>query len=300
MNLTKILVMGGVTYDELVYLETLPPPISNTVFSHRYHETIGGTGAGKALNLNRLFETVTFHGLIGDDWRGRAVREKFAAENLHFVAEIDPAGTERHINLMENSGGRISIYVTYATFEPQVDMAGIEDLIHTHDVVVLNIINYCRFAIPTIKAQGKPIWCDVHDYDGKSAYHQDFVDAADYLFLSSDHLPDYRAFMATQIGQGKKLVVCTHGKQGATALTAEGQWFDVPALTYPQVDTNGAGDSFFAGVLYGFLAGHPIEKCLRFGTIVAGLTVTSADLFSPTLSPEKLQAEYAEKYRDGE
>lgn len=296
MNPAKILVMGGVTYDELVYLETLPPPIPNTVFSHRYHETVGGTGAGKALNLNRLFQTVTFHALIGDDWRGRAVRDVFAAEKLNFVAEIDPKGTERHINLMETSGGRVSIYVTYATFEPTIDRACVTDLIASHELVVLNIINYCRFAIPTIKAKGKPIWCDIHDYDGKSAYHQDFVDATDYLFLSSDKLPDYGAFMQAQIGQAKRLVVCTHGKKGATALTADGQWFEVPALDYPQVDTNGAGDSFFAGVLYGYMGGQPIEKCLRFGTIVAGLTVTSPDLFSPMLSPEKLQAEYAERY----
>jgi sugar/nucleoside kinase (ribokinase family) len=100
--------------------------------------------------------------------------------------------------------------------------------------------------------------------------------------------------MAAQIGLGKRLVVCTHGKDGATALTPDGQWYDVPIiLAYPRRDINGAGDAFFSGVLAAHAEGRPIVECLRVGTIVAGLCITSPELALPELSAELVAREYA-------
>ncbi len=59
---------------------------------------------------------------------------------------------------------------------------------------------------------------------------RDFADAADYLFLSSAAMPDYRAFMSRMIREGKKLVVCTHGRNGSTALDTSGNWVETPIL----------------------------------------------------------------------
>lgn len=291
-----ILVVGGITYDSLIYLDTFPGTEPRTIFSQGYAETIGGTGAGKALNLKRLGADVTLHAMIGADAAGDQVRARFAAEKLPFIGETDPAGTERHTNLMSADGERISIYTHYATFAPAIDMDRLEALIVAHDVIALNIINYCRHAIPLARRHNKPIWCDVHDYDGQSAYHQDFVQAADYLFLSSSLLPDYRAFMLAQIEQGKRMVVCTHGKDGATALTAAGDWIDTPALPYPLRDSSGAGDSFFAGVLYAHLRGAAPEIALRTGAVVAGLCIASPELYGLDLSPAQVAAEYQRHY----
>ena len=115
--------------------------------------------------------------------------------------------------------------------------------------------------------------------------------------MSSDALPDYRPFMERQIAAGKQLLVCTHGRSGSTALVPDGTWIDIPALSgYEQVDTNGAGDSFFAGLLYGYLQGYDVERSLRLGTITAGLCVTSTELAYPDLSPVLLESEYRRHY----
>jgi sugar/nucleoside kinase (ribokinase family) len=165
--------------------------------------------------------------------------------------------------------------------------------------VALNIINYCRYLIPIIQAEGKAIWCDLHDYDGQNPYHADFVHAADVMFLSGDNLPDPRTFMETMITAGKQLIVCTFGKDGSLALTAEGQWIETPALSYPLVDSNGAGDNFFAGVLYGVTQGYPLEVALRLGTIVGGLCVTSRELVAEGLNTEMVWAEYGRVWGNG-
>jgi sugar/nucleoside kinase (ribokinase family) len=289
----RVLVAGGVSFDSIVYLRELPRSAPHTVFSKGFYETVGSTGAGKALNLNRLNFDVTLHALIGDDVPGTVVQTMFERERLRFLYDIDPQGTERHINLMADSGDRISIYAAHATFEPAVNMAQVEAEMSRCDVLALNIINYCRHLIPLAKQYGKPIWCDIHDYDGKNPYHQDFIDAADYLFMSSDAMRDYRAFMQAMIDAGKRLVVCTHGKAGVTALTAAGEWLETPALTsYQQVDTNGAGDACFAGYLYGHAQGYPAARCLQLGVVAGGLTVTARELVHPQMSAALLEAEW--------
>lgn len=291
----KILVLGGVTYDDLVYLEQFPEPKAQTLFSKGYHSTVGGTGAGKALNLQQLEHDVTLHAMIGDDQQGRKVREIFRNTGLHFESDLDPNGTERHINLMDEAGDRISIYANHATFEPLLPPDRLEALVTNCDVLVLNIINYCRRAIPIAQAKGKPLWVDIHDYDGEADYHRDFVEAADYLFMSSDQLPDYRNFMQRQLDDGKRLVVCTHGKEGATALSSEG-WLTMPAVSTDAVDTNGAGDSFFSGFFHGYLADQPITTCLQYGALTARRCVMTRELASPNLSRDQLLADWQQFY----
>ena len=293
----RILIAGDVTFNSMIYLEQFPSPRPQTVFSRGFHETVGGTAAGKALNLHRLGFDVTLHGLIGDDPPGQMIRAYFAREKLRFLYDVDPEGTQRHVNLMEDGGGRISIYVAYATFDPAVDLDRLAALIPESDYVVINLSNYCRRIIPLAQHRGKPIWCDIHDYDGHNEYHRDFIHEADYLTMSSDALPDFKPFMESLIAAGKKLVVCTHGRGGSTALTSEREWIETPSLaSYPQVDTNGAGDSFFAGVLYGHSQGYDTARCLRLGTLAAGLCITSRELAYPDLSVDLLEAEYRQQY----
>jgi sugar/nucleoside kinase (ribokinase family) len=292
--MTAVVIAGDITFNSLIYLHKFPQPRPQTLFSTGFNETVGGTAAGKALNLRRLGLDVTLHGLIGDDPPGQHIRELFAREKLTLIADIDPKGTQRHVNLMAEDGGRISIYVQYATFEPAINLSRLDAEIAQSDLVVLNLSNYCRRLIPLAKQHDKPIWCDIHDYDGQNDYHRDFIDGANVLTMSSDAMPHYKSFMERLIAEGKQLVVCTHGRAGATALTAGGGWITVPALTsYEQRDTNGAGDSFFAGLLYGYTQEYALEKCLRLGAIVAGLCVTSEELFYPELSVQTVEFEYA-------
>ena len=292
----NILVLGGVSYNTIIFFDEFPESRSHTAYPKRFHDAAGSTGAGKALNLCRLGFDVTLHGLIGEDEAGSKVQQLLALDHLDFVYDIDPAGTQRHVNVMNDEGGRISMILVPGTFEPVVDWSKIEPLIARCDYVALNIRNYCREAIPLVKEQGKPIWVDLHDYDGENPYHHDFIEAADVVLFSSDQMPDYRPFMARLIEDGKQLVICTHGKEGATAITDSAS-IEVPIINaYERFDTNGAGDSFFSGVLYGHAQGYDVEKCLRMGAVVSGLCITSPELAYEGLSVELIEAEYAKYY----
>jgi sugar/nucleoside kinase (ribokinase family) len=67
------------------------------------------------------------------------------------------------------------------------------------------------------------------------------------------------------------LVVVKAGADGAIAAGA-GELLKVPGIPRQIVDTTGAGDSFDAGFLAAFLAGEPLERCLKLGNACGTLS----------------------------
>ncbi|MEF2966253.1 carbohydrate kinase family protein [Paenibacillus sp. M1] len=295
----NVLVLGGTTYDSIISLPKLPEPVPQTIHAAPFHETVGSTGAGKALNLCKLNVPCILHSIIGNDSYGHKIKESLQDAGVDFRYDIDPQGTERHVNLMDREGNRISIFVTQSSANPPLDLNRLEALIRDCDIVVINIIGYTKALIGLCRKYNKPVWTDLHDYDGMNGFYVDYIEAADYIFMSSDKLPDYRKVMEALLRKGKKLVVCTHGKKGATCLSQDGGWIETGIIEqYEFIDANGAGDSFFSGFLYGYLNSKPIVECLNLGTVCAGLSITSKELAYPELSEELLRREY-DKYYGG-
>ncbi|WP_379131389.1 carbohydrate kinase family protein [Paenibacillus sp. sgz500958] len=294
--MSSFLILGGVTYDTIVSMKEFPKAEPATLHAHGFHETVGSTGAGKALCLHKLGTETTLLATAGDDEYGRKIRRFLEQEGLSFHLDHDPTGTERHVNLMDENGGRISIFLNTSSVDAKLDLERTKELLQKSDYAVLNIVGYCKQYIPLLQELGKEVWCDLHDYDGRNTFHDGFIAASHYLFLSSDNLPDYRPLMEQWIREGKKLVVCTHGRNGATALTPDGQWLEIPIIEqYERVDSNGAGDNFFAGFLYAHSLGCSLPTCLRAAAVTAGLCVTSKELVAEGLSAAKLHEDY-EKY----
>ncbi|RSK25966.1 carbohydrate kinase family protein [Bacillus sp. HMF5848] len=287
----KVFVIGGVSYDMIIHLNEFPKPIPQTIHHcDSVIEAVGSTGTGKAAALAKLGFDVTLQGLMGEDLYGEKVKGFCKEHNIQYMYDIDPKGTDRHVNIMNSCGQRISMFIAETSQEPDMDYTKYEKVIAESDYVVLNIINYCRHFIDIIKKHKKEIWCDLHDYNEGNSYHEDFIEAADYIFLSSDNLQDYKAVMTDFINRGKKLVVCTHGKEGVTALTTEGEWIDMPAMLVDEVvDTNGAGDNFFSGFLYGYANDCAIEECVKYGTAAGAMCVQSSELVHKDLSIPMLQ-----------
>ncbi|MFN4007759.1 MAG: carbohydrate kinase family protein [Chitinophagaceae bacterium] len=285
-----VFVIGGSTYDHIVHLQHLPQGVPQTIHYAPLHEGCGSTGIGKALALTKLQVPTTLYTAFGNDYYGQHIRDFLAAQQLNTITTIDPAGTERHINLMDTAGNRISMFVTQSSETLTHPYNIIQQQLDATDVVVLNIITYCKQLIPLVKASNKPVWTDLHDYDGSNTYHQPFIEAAQYIHMSSDNCLHYRNVMEQLIAQGKQLVICTHSKAGATLLTPYGKWIEQPAISNaPIVDSNGAGDSFFAGFLYGWLQQLPLETCMQMGAICGAWAVTDLSLCYQQLSPTFLQ-----------
>jgi sugar/nucleoside kinase (ribokinase family) len=76
--------------------------------------------------------------------------------------------------------------------------------------------------------------------------------------------------------QGAMQVVVAHFPMGAVAVTRDGGSTVVPSLNVPLaevVGTNGAGDAFAAGFVYGFHEGWPLAECLALAHATAGASL---------------------------
>jgi len=292
----SVLVAGPVSWNLIVSVGSLPEPRSQMLLATGHRDTLGGTSAGKALALARLGVEVTLHTVLGDDDAATRVRAELADPHLHLVATVVPGPTERHLNLMADDGSRVSIYLDVPGELGELGEPGgqggqgdvppaVATAVATADIAVIDLSNYARRFLPVARAAGVPLWCDLHDYDGHSPFHRDFLDAADVVVVSADRLADQRAFLTGAVAGGARWAVCTRGAGGALALGRDEGWLEVPAVEVTRVvDTNGAGDAFTAGMLLGHLERRPLAQCLRLGAAAGALAVTSAALVSAELT----------------
>jgi sugar/nucleoside kinase (ribokinase family) len=292
-----VFIIGGTTFDHIINLPEFPNPLPQTIHQALFNETTGSTGAGKALALTKLKVPNTLYSVLGNDAYGQHIIQHLDNESVDFIYDWDAKGTERHVNLMDEQGRRISIFVSQSSENPPLNRQKVAEQIEKSTVVVLNIISYCKNMIPLLANCNKPIWTDLHDYTDNNPYHEPFIDASDVIFLSSDNLPDYKQTMKDLMARGKELVVCTHGNGGSTALNRHGEWFNEPALShFPLVDANGAGDNYFAGFLFAHLKGYTLEKCMKYGSLCGAWCITSKQLVYEDLSEEFLEKVFQANY----
>ena len=66
LRLPQVLVIGGASWNTIIRVVRFPDPDPATVSPVSWHDAVGSSGAGKALNLVRLGAEVTLVAL-GDD-----------------------------------------------------------------------------------------------------------------------------------------------------------------------------------------------------------------------------------------
>ncbi|MDF1548845.1 MAG: hypothetical protein P1P88_13560, partial [Bacteroidales bacterium] len=171
----KVFIAGGVSIDSIIYLPDFPEPVPQTIHQCIFNEVLGSTGSGKALNLCKIGFNVLLHAMIGDDIYGKRAIQELAQKNLEFQYDIDPEGTERHTNIMNKNGERISIFTNTISQAPEIDYNQFLSPIQDADYVIVNLSDYTKKILPLVKELGKPVWVDLHDYDGKNPWHADYV-----------------------------------------------------------------------------------------------------------------------------
>jgi sugar/nucleoside kinase (ribokinase family) len=272
---SRIVISGAASWNRIVYLDKLPEPHPHMQFDIEDYETLGGTSAGKALNLVALGHDVLLHTLIGADADGARVRDALASAGVAIDGRASDV-TERHLNLMTRAGERVSLYLS--TPSAPRDRPGAE-LFRGADAVVLDLSPHSRDLIDAARASGAPIFTDLHDYDGESEFHRPFAEAADVIFMNADGVEDPHPLMRRLIGGGgAQIVVCTLGERGAIAYDRNGTLFEGTAPEVVVRDTNGAGDAFMAGFLHAHLEGADVPAALAGGARQAAVALATRHL----------------------
>lgn len=274
----RAVIIGGVAWNTMLDIGSFPDPTPQTLFASDIREAVGSSGAGKALNFRSLGGEVVLWSLLGDDEPASRVREVLAAAGVDYRPKLDPEGTMRHVNLMDDTGERISIFANSGSDTLDVDTTVLADVLADADVISVTIMNHCRQFLPAVADSPGEVWIDLHDYDGRNPHHAEFIEAADCLMMSSIGMPGWRRFLEDRIAAGNRIGICTHGAEGASGISGSTGWIEVDAVPVERVvDTNGAGDAFWAGMVTS-LVGGDLEVAMAAGAEHAARAVASPGL----------------------
>lgn len=264
-------VLGPVAWNTMLRLDRLPDPRPQMLVAQDSWDTIGGTSAGKALHLHDLGIPVELHTPLADDEYGQRIRGLLPGFMVH---PLPTAATERHVNLMDADGGRLSIYATGPATTTPPDPG----VLRGAAAVVLDLAPWTRELALGLRRGDLPVWTDLHDVSPHSDWHEPFWRVATVVQCSDGNLPDPLAFLHRLVDAGVELAVCTRGAEGAVAVDADHQVHHQPAEPCQVVDTNGAGDAFLAGMLAARLAGSTVAAALAGGAEQALRALTTRDI----------------------
>lgn len=287
--MSDVVVHGPASWNLIVDLDELPAPEPHMQFALGHRELLGGTSAGKAAHLRDLGVDVELHTVLGTDAAADDIEAALRGAGIPMVPTYADGPSERHLNLMDPTGGRVSLYLDVPA-QPDDVVAHVArcrllDAASQARAVVLDLSQPSRDAIEPVEALGVPIWTDLHDYDGSSQFHAPFLEAASFVFMNGDRLDAPEHFLRACVDQGVQVAVCTLGAAGAIAVDAERVLHRVHAEPVQRVvDTNGAGDGFMAGYMAAHLKGADVAGALQAGAWQAVRSLSTVHV-NPILEP---------------
>ncbi|MGX9885276.1 PfkB family carbohydrate kinase [Streptomyces sp. NPDC002276] len=274
-----VLVLGGAGVDTIVHVPELPLPYADSYMIDPGITTRAGqTGDFVALGLSALGLRTHHLDLLGADPEGDLVRAFHRDHGIPLTEVPGPAGTKRAVNLVGPDGRRLSLYdSTRAHPDDRLPEPTVRALAEASRHAHVSITQPCAHALPTLREAGVTISTDLHNWDGKNAYQEEFAQAADIVFLSTTALtgtPEHTMRGIAERGRAR-LVIATAGAEGAYLL-ADDELTHIPTAPPPKpvVDSNGAGDAFAAAFLFGWLNGEPPPRCARYGAVAGAHACT--------------------------
>jgi len=283
-----ILVIGEVNPDVVVRAAD-PRPVFGQVerWVDRIELVIGSSAVIFACGAARLGLRMAMVGVVGDDALGRFIVSAMAERGVDpsdvIVDPAVPTGASVHL-----SGPSDRAILTAAGTMPlltvaQVPPRSIRRARHVH-VSSVFLLDAARPDLPgllrSIRAGGGTTsvdcnWDPRETWDGglrailaeTDVFLPNAVEAA--LITGIDDVAE--AAMAL-VALGPRIVAVKLGEDGALVATAAGELIRVPALPVEPLETTGAGDSFDAGFLAGWLEGRSLVDCLSLGAVCGALS----------------------------
>ncbi|MBL8150669.1 MAG: carbohydrate kinase family protein [Blastocatellia bacterium] len=288
-----VVVIGNVGIDTNVYLLGSGLDLSVESNFTENIDCIGQAGGYASFSYKQLGKRTGFIGYVGNDLNGNFIRQSFSKSSIDTTALfIDPAGTNRSINLMFKDGSRKNFYDGKSHMNLQPDIELCRKVLAKSQLVHFNIPNWARLLLPIARDLNLKIACDIQDViSADDPYRQDFIKYADFLFFSCVNHENPKLLVDSFIKSNKNLtVICGMGALGcAVGIEDRLIFFPPPNLELPVVDTNGAGDTLAAVFLSSHLLdGYPLHESILRAQIAARYTCAQRASSSNLITAETL------------
>ncbi|WP_426106003.1 carbohydrate kinase family protein [Massilia sp. TSP1-1-2] len=267
-----VLVVGGVGIDTIVRVPALPLPLADSIHVGPVRDYVAHTGNGVALASHALGLRTKLVDFIGADAQAELIHARYRDTGLDFSYIVHPSGTRRSVNLVDPSGRRLSLYDGRHPHELRMDSAFYLPFLRRARHAHFSIMNWARDLYEDARALGVTVSSDLHDWDGASDYHRDFALQSDLVFVSTAALGGrHEQVMRAILDQGRaQTVVAMAGDQGSYLLRrgdSAPRYMGCAQLGRTIVDSNGAGDAYVSGFLYGHFNGMGSDACMRLGAV---------------------------------
>jgi sugar/nucleoside kinase (ribokinase family) len=249
----------------------------------------GGSAAITACNLSALGNSVGFVCATSDDAFAPLCLHPLIEAGVDTSAAVKIPGGSTGVTVLvqHEESRRMMTYpgVTHGLTRTDLDMNYLSRSRHFH-MASYYLQRGLTPAIPALlaelKQRGLTVSMDPND-DPDDCWDRSILDALRYVdvFLPNEReacrvagVEDSEEAIAL-LRERVPLLVVKRGALGATAYTHDARW---ETLAHPvrTIDAVGAGDSFNAGFLHGYLRQWTIERCLRFGALAGAWSTTAS------------------------
>jgi sugar/nucleoside kinase (ribokinase family) len=281
-----ISIAGEINLDLILYGLPEVMPVERELLGTDFQVTLGSSSAILAHNLAVLGAHVGFVTLVGEDPLGKIAVERLGESGADVsrvrvtkdgtatgVTLILPHGTPRHILTYPGTMAVLRLR--------DLDIDYLKSAKHFH-LSSLFLLHALEPDLPALckelKEAGLTISLDTND-DPSGQWSGVFPDLLRYVDLllpnegeacrmtRKDTLDEALAELAVRV----PCVAVKRGSRGSVVRVA-GETFAVGGVPVEPVDTIGAGDSFNAGFLFGWLNGWPPNECAYAGNVTGALS----------------------------
>ncbi|OPH52058.1 carbohydrate kinase [Paenibacillus ferrarius] len=280
-------VIGDVNIDLVVVGCNQIPQPGQEIFVENIRMHVGGGAALFTISLAKLGLHTAFNGVLGDDLYGHYIREQFARYGIDTSLIRTSPTSHTGITIAINPELDRS-FITYAGSNSELqagdlDIAQVALGRHVHVTGYRGRRNHDEFVamVKKLKKTGVTVSCDV-GWDDTGEWHSGVFELMGYIdvflmneteafhYTGIEHIDDSLRYM----GGFCRHVVIKLGPKGAITMK-DGLQLAHSGFVVDVVDTTGAGDSFNAGYLYGYLTGQSVESCLLYGNVCGAMSVGS-------------------------
>ncbi|WP_263418849.1 carbohydrate kinase family protein [Terriglobus albidus] len=285
MPALDLIVLGETNLDLILYGLEEDLPIEREVLAKDFRMTLGGSSSILAHNFATLGCRVGFITKVGGDPLGVLALERLHEAGVDLPPGVVNAQSQTGVTVVLHHGATRRI-LTYPGIMGELTVAEIDrDYLrqakHLH-ISSLFLQRGLHAGLPELcselRAEGCTVSLDTNDDpdDQWGGVLDRMLDVID-LLLPNDHEArrmtrcDDLEEAIDRLARRVPVVAVKQGRSGAMVRQGS-QHSHVPAIPIAAVDTIGAGDSFNAGFLKGFLAGEPLPVCAAMGNVAAALS----------------------------
>lgn len=284
----KLIVVGPVFFD-LIFgnLSSLPKP-GQEISTSEFDFSIGGMGI-VAVTARKLGLDVSLVSCIGDDLFGKYICDYLVKNGVDTSYLYTQQRTP--VSVAVNIGDRA--FITFpgcSSHSSELPMAltDVSSHIHGnfHQLKAINIEPFLKETSFSVTLS----WEDALNWSKKDFK---FLENLDIFIMNQSEAKEITGLQRAEDqlsflkGYVKEIVIITQGGKGAWASDGKKQIF-IPSVSLEIKDTTGAGDSFIAGFLKGYLEHKPLHESLALGNACGALSVSSYGGIHEDLSYEKV------------